>query len=85
MTRSLGMSKYEHWTKAIFRQNLIPLQSMARRLGMSYEYLSAVLSGSVDASKGTYEKLEEFAFTVLKHSKDDPRDEKKIDTEKTKI
>jgi hypothetical protein len=75
MTRTLGMNKRsEHWTKSIFRQNLIPLTAISRRLDMSYEYVSAVLSGSVAASDDVYEKLEEFAYEVLRSIKADQRD-----------
>jgi len=75
MTRTLGMDKRsEHWTKSVFRKNLVPLQAIARRLNMSYEYISAVLSGSVVASDDVYTKLEQFAYIILQNVGKDPRD-----------
>jgi len=50
-----------HWTKPIFKRNEISLAAVARGLGVSYSYASAILSGNVKSTPEVEARLSQLA------------------------
>ncbi len=76
MTRRMIENDMEHPAKEIFRESMIPLWSLAQRIGVSYAYLSAILNRRITPSPEIDAKINEYAKIVKDNFGKDARDGK---------
>ena len=57
----------EHWSKKVFLDRGFKISDVARALGLSYPYVSGMLTGSTKISNETEERLKKLVNYVIKN------------------
>ena len=68
----MSISKYlpkEHPTRAIFKKYNVPLSAVSNFTGLTYNYISSMLRGSMPATPDVDAKLHDFAKMVQDEGK----------------